>query len=183
MLQPSDGCDRCKSIWSCSCRPDQCRPCCRNSANRIFSIRQYEPSQSLPWRQQFRHDAGLLGPAYNPALQKTEGYRPTADGARLPHSAESSSQTNVRPAFRMRPAGHLLAHADDWPMIPKPHDCVGACIEPEVQAGEPASSGEAACFSVQTNWRDGDAFERSPDPATGSILSLHTTGVGSPAEC
>ena len=183
MLLPSDVCDRCKSIWSCSCRPDQCRHCCRNSANRIFSIRQYEPSQSLPWRQQFRHDAGLLGPAYNPVPRKTVGYRPAADGARLPHSAESSSRTNARPTFRMRPANHPLAHAVGWPMIPKPYDCAVACIEPGVQAVEQASSGEVACFSVQTNWQAGDAFERIPDPATGSIPSLHGTGVGSLVEC
>ena len=182
MLLPSDVCDRCKSIWSCSCRPDQCRHCCRNSANRIFSIRQYEPSQSLPWRQQFRHDAGLLGPAYNPVPQETVGYRPAADGARLPHSAESSSQTNAHPAFRMLPAGHPLAHAVDWPMIPKPYDCAVACIEPGVQAVEQASSGEVACFSVQTNWQAGDAFERIPDPATELIPWLHGTDVASPVE-
>ena len=83
----------------------------------------------------------------------------------------------------MLPADHLLAHAADWPMIPKPHDCAGAYIEPEVQAAERASSGEVACFSVQTNRQAGDAFERIPDPAVVSIPSLHGTDVASLGEC
>ena len=78
------------------CRPEQCRRCCRNSANRIFPMRQYASSQCLPWRQQFRHGASLLGPAYNPVHAKTLGYRPAADGAGLVPSAGQLSTTGSR---------------------------------------------------------------------------------------